>query len=75
MGAVCYFYFQVGFLSINFCLHHLIASQSSMNGVFNIMRRLQNSWPGVACIVLWYVLRTAKDVAANIPDQGSSFSR
>ena len=45
-----------------------------MNGVFSIMSNPKTSWPGVACSVVWYVLRTAKAVAANTPYQGSSLS-
>ena len=43
-----------------------------MDGVFNIMSLPNTIWIGVACRVVWYVLRNAKDVAASIPDQGSS---
>ena len=67
------FLFSIWLLSsIIFCLRSLIASQSSLNEVFNIMSRPKTNWPGVDYSVVWYVLRTAKDVAANISDQGSS---
>ena len=46
-----------------------------MNGVFNIMKRHKASWIDVDFRIVWYMLRTAKVVAANIPDQGLSSSR
>ena len=62
-------------LSIISCLHSIIASHSNMNDLFNIISCQKTTWLGVACRVLWYVLHTEKDVAANKPDQGSSLSR
>ena len=46
-----------------------------MIGVFNIMLCTNKSLIGVACNVVWHRLRTARAVAAKIPDQGSSLSR
>ena len=43
-----------------------------MNGVFDIMSQTDTSWSGVACGVVLYITRTAKAVAARIPDQVSS---
>ena len=63
------------FLPITFWLCRLIASPCTMNEVFNIMSLPKTSWPGVDCSIVRYVLHTAKYVAANIPDQGSSLSR
>ena len=41
-------------------------------GVFKIMSRPNKSWPFMASNVVWYILLTAKSLAAIIPDQGSS---
>ena len=61
--------------SISCCLRLLIASHYSMRGVFNIMMRPSTSWPGMACNVVGYILRTSKALADIIPDQGSSLYR
>ena len=63
------------FLYINCHLRHLIASQSSVKGVFNLMWRPKIISPGVACNIVWYTLCNSKSVAAIIPAQGSSSSR
>ena len=68
------FIFKLVIFSNSYCLHRLIYSQSDTNGVFNIMSRPKNSWPGVACNMLWYVLHITKTVAAIIPAQGLSLS-
>ena len=73
MCAVCDFYFQVSYFYF-ICLHLLIAPQSYTNEVFSIMSRPKTSYPGVAFSVVWYMLRTEKAEAANIPDQGSYLS-
>ena len=40
--------------------------------VIIIMSRLNTNWSCVACDMMWYMLRTAKAVAAKISGQGSS---
>ena len=69
------FIFKLVDLIFYFFSRSLISSQSDMNGVFNIMSCPKTSCSGGSCRVVWYVLRAAKAVAANISDQGSSFSR
>ena len=70
------FYFKVGYSHPwFFCLRSLIYSQSAMNRLLSIMSRPNTNWYGLDCSVVWYVLPTAKYVAANISDQGSSSSR
>ena len=39
-----------------------------MNGVLSIISCPKTIWTGVVCNVIWYVLRTVKAVADNIPD-------
>ena len=56
-------------------LPSLIAFQSDINRVFNIMSHLKTSCPEVVCSVVWYMFSTSKAVASNIPYQGSSLSR
>ena len=68
------FILVLAILSISCCLCILIDSQSAMKGMFNIMLRMNTSWTGIACNMVWYVLRTAKGVSDSIPDLGSSAS-
>ena len=72
--AVCDFFVSI-ILFISWCLRLLIAYQSVMKGVFNIMSRPNTSWTDMACNVVFYVLHTDKAVADIIPDQGSFSSR
>ena len=53
-----------------FFLRHIIAAQSAMNGVFNIMSCMKTNWSTVACNVVWSVLCIAKVVASSIPAKG-----
>ena len=46
-----------------------------MNGVLSILSFPKTRWYVLACRVVCYVLRTAKQVAANIPDKGLSSFR
>ena len=39
------------------CLRNEIAAQLALNSVGRIMSRPNTSWPGVACSVVWHVLR------------------
>ena len=73
--AVCGFLFLIWlFLSTSSYLLLLLVSKSEMKGVFNIMSRPRTSWTGAACNVVWYVLCTAKSLAARILNQGTSLS-
>ena len=67
--------FKLDLIIYIFCLRIIIDPQSAMKGVFNIMSGPMTNWLGMAGIVLQYMIFTAKAVAANIPDQGSSLSR
>ena len=76
MCAVYSFYFQVDCShQLCFCLRILIAPQSATNEVFTFMSHPKTIWPSMDYRLVWYVLHTAKSVAANISDQGSSLSR
>ena len=46
-----------------------------MKGIFNIVSRPNTICTGVACNMVWYVLRTEKSVAARITYQVSYLSR
>ena len=53
-------YFCLDYFSISWCLCLLISSQSSMEGEFIILLCTNTNWPGVACNLVWYVLRNMK---------------
>ena len=57
-------------LFITYLLRRLLASQSALNGVFNIISCPKTSWPGLDFSVVWYVNYATKAVADNILDQG-----
>ena len=63
------------FLSIIFFLCSLISYQYAMNGEFNIMSHPKTICPGVACSVVWCIIRNKKPISVNIPDKGSYLSR
>ena len=46
-----------------------------MNRVLSIMSLPKRNFSGMSCSVVWYMLRPAKSIAANISDQDLSSSR
>ena len=71
MYAVFGFNFLVGYYCLLVVAY--VDYQSVTNGVSNIMSHLDTIWPGATYNILWYVIHTAKLVAAVIPDQGSRY--
>ena len=56
-------------------LRLLIDYQPEILGVFNILSRINTNCTEMICNVIWYILCTAKAVAASIPILGSTSYR